>query len=215
MTDPYESAPAVKRNAVKNQCLVPYKGRRIWCDLHRTSTHDYTDCREQLNGGSSYPTRRPMILRPHYGRPPVVDTNMIGNMFQQQLVQAVSSMVNGNDRCPAESPQPVDYVQKGAPGTEHSDAHRYGKPHCFYRGKGYHYMTECPAKRADDERSMMAAGWIPQVSQGSTALAIMGGPSTGGQPQTVHYMPNTMQLPDNSLYSEANARDTGPQPKMH
>ncbi|KAI5790102.1 hypothetical protein EDC01DRAFT_626189 [Geopyxis carbonaria] len=208
--DPYESNGANQRN--RNQGLVPYNARRIWCDLHRTSTHDNADCREQMNGNPSYPSRRPFVPRPHYGRPPSVDTNMIGSMVQREVMHHLSSManLNGNGKRPAQNHQPADYVQRGAPGTQHSNAYRI-EMHCFYCGKGDHYMGTCPKKRQDDERTMVAAGWRPQ---GSTALAIMApSSSSDSQPQTVHYVSNAM--PNSSPYADSNARDIGPQPKLH
>ncbi|KAI5788284.1 hypothetical protein EDC01DRAFT_631235 [Geopyxis carbonaria] len=113
---------------------------------------------------------------------------MIGNMVQQQFLQTLSSMMNANE----------------APGTEYSNPYRYDM-HCLYCGKGDHYIAACPAKRADEEKSMMTAGWRPHVPQGSTALAIMGSSSSEPHGQRVHYLPaNTVPLPNASPYSDPN-----------
>ncbi|KAI5777427.1 hypothetical protein EDC01DRAFT_635782 [Geopyxis carbonaria] len=197
--------------------MVPYNQvKRIWCDLHRTSSHDNADCREQQNGHTPYQFRRSSGPRPHYnGRAPApapVDSNMIGNMVQQQLFQALSSMVNTNGKRPAQNQQPMGYIQRGAPGTEHSNAYRHEK-HCYYCGRDDHYIADCLSRKGDEEKMQMMA-WRPQMAQGSTALAIMGSSSSDTQPQPVHYMPAPGTLPNASPYG-SNARDIGPQPKMH
>ncbi|KAI5779973.1 hypothetical protein EDC01DRAFT_633420 [Geopyxis carbonaria] len=214
--DPYKNT--ANRWDNRNQGMVPYSQvRRIWCDLHRTSTHDIADCREQHNGATPYQARRSSAPRPYYNaRAPVaIDNNLIGTMVQQQVMQALSTMINVNGKRPAQkSHQPAGHARRGQPVTEHSSGHRY-EMHCLYCGKDDHYIATCPSKRADEERSMMTQ-WRPQPVHGSTALAIMAGPSTDAQPQTVHYMPNSApSMPNASPYVNTNARDIGPQPKLH
>ncbi|KAI5804431.1 hypothetical protein EDC01DRAFT_627288 [Geopyxis carbonaria] len=125
-------------------------------------------------------------------------------------------MMNVNGKRPADNHQPAGYIQREAPGTEYSNPYRY-EMHCIYCGKGDHYIAACPSKRADEERSMMTAGWRPHIPQGSNALAIMGSSSPESHNQRVHYLPaSTVPLPNTSPYSDPrDARGIGPQPKLH
>ncbi|KAI5797712.1 hypothetical protein EDC01DRAFT_629095 [Geopyxis carbonaria] len=153
------------------------------------------------NGG-----RRSSAQRPYYGRPPVLDSAMIGNMVQQQVMQALSSMLNANGKRPAQA-------SRGAPGTEGSNGFR--EKHCFYCGKSDHYIAVCPRKKEDEDKGMLTIGWRPQIAQESSALAIMGGSQATQHGITGLIDSNSAPLPNSSPYAHTNARDIGPQPKMH
>ncbi|KAI5795236.1 hypothetical protein EDC01DRAFT_629973 [Geopyxis carbonaria] len=162
-------------------------------------------------GGQSYRPRR-QIQRPGYGRGPAVDNAAIGNMVQQQMLQVLTSLVNNNGKRPAQGHDTSGYSTRGAPGTDSGNGPR--QKHCFYCGKSDHYITHCPDKRTDEERGTLPTNWKPQALQGSSALAIMGGPSNGQE--TAQFVTNSIPFANTSPFNgNANARDIGPQPRMH
>ncbi|KAI5783631.1 hypothetical protein EDC01DRAFT_632188 [Geopyxis carbonaria] len=192
--------------------MVIYSNK--WCDLHKSSSHDNSECRQQTTNQGGAVTRRVFAKPSRLSRQPTQnEENVDATVVQQQILQALSSMLNFNGKRPAQS----QYVPRPAPGMNHSNSPNSDR-HCYNCGKKGHLMASCPGK-AEQERHMIT--WTPDNGQnhnaGSSKLATVGSDNTRAASNVSRITPIDEPSPFGPIspYENANARDIGPQPKLH